>query len=83
MQETYCDTAFLPHVLITMCVVTPVSIWAVTKVHELVTQPGLEKQLSTGWLAIAGIAIGRRTSTICDAMTPVSICAMSSQHEQS
>ena len=41
-----------------MCVVTPVSIWAVTKVHELVTQPGLEEQLSTGGLAIAGVTIG-------------------------
>ncbi len=66
-----------------MCVVTPVSIWAVTKVHELVTQPGLEEQLSTGRLAIAGVTIGRRTSTICNALTLVSACSLCSQLEQS
>ena len=37
---------------------TPVSVRAVAKLHELVTQPCLEEELSAAWLAISGIPIG-------------------------
>ena len=52
------DAALFPEVLVAMCVVTPVSIWAVPKLHELVAKPGLEEQLSTGRLPIFYVTIG-------------------------
>ena len=45
-QQPYRDAAFLSQVLVAMSIVTPVTIRAVTKLHELVTKPGLEKDFS-------------------------------------
>ena len=57
-RDPYRNTALLPQILGTMCVMTPVSVWAVTKLHKLVTQPCLEEELSAARLTISGVPIG-------------------------
>ena len=49
----YRNTALLSQILGTVRIMAPVSIWAVPKLHELVTQPCLEEDLSAGGLPIS------------------------------
>ena len=58
LRGAYRDAALFPQVLGTVRIMTPVSIWAISKLHELVTQPCLEEELSAARLAISRVSIG-------------------------
>lgn len=49
----YRDAAFFPQILGTVRIMTPVAIWAISKLHELVTQPCLEEELTAAGLPIS------------------------------